>query len=132
MLRVDFIIINRLTRQQNDNTYIIGHYNPSGLFSQFFTPLMLCVLILYISGGTYGLKSTPNDGFFGELFMAIFIYSQRFCLKSADEIAEELSFVFCFDVWNGARTLAFRLISQHTTFQNNISVQSLLELSSLI
>ena len=24
---------------------------------------MLCVLILYISGGTYGLKSTPNDSF---------------------------------------------------------------------
>ena len=34
---------------------------------------MLCVLILYIlSGGTYSLKSTPNDRFFLEkLFMAI-------------------------------------------------------------
>ena len=27
-------------------------------------PLMLCVLILYISDGTYSLKSTPNDRFF--------------------------------------------------------------------
>ena len=25
---------------------------------------MLCVLILYISGGTFSLKSTPNDGNF--------------------------------------------------------------------
>ena len=25
-------------------------------------------------------------------------------------------FVFCFDVWPGARTLALRLISQHTTY----------------
>ena len=25
---------------------------------------MLCVLILYISGGTYSLKSSPNDRFF--------------------------------------------------------------------
>ena len=32
---------------------------------------MLCVLILYISGGTYSLKSTPNDRFFVKLFMAI-------------------------------------------------------------
>ena len=32
---------------------------------------MLCVLILYISGGTYSLKSTPNDKFFEKLFMAI-------------------------------------------------------------
>ena len=32
---------------------------------------MLCVLILYISGGTYSLKSTPNDRFFEKLFMAI-------------------------------------------------------------
>ena len=45
---------------------------------------MLCVLILYINGGTYGLKSTPNDKFFEKLFMAIFIYSQSFCQKSAE------------------------------------------------
>ena len=32
---------------------------------------MLCVLILYISGGTYSLKSTPNDRFVEKLFMAI-------------------------------------------------------------
>ena len=32
---------------------------------------MLCVLNLYISGGTYSLKSTSNDRFFEKLFMAI-------------------------------------------------------------
>ena len=32
---------------------------------------MLCVLILYISGGTYCLKSTLNDRFFKKLFIAI-------------------------------------------------------------
>ena len=32
---------------------------------------MLCVLILYISGGTYSLKPTPNYGFFEKLFIAI-------------------------------------------------------------
>ena len=30
-----------------------------------------------------------------------------------EEIAEEILFVFYFDVWPGARTLALRLISQH-------------------
>ena len=35
------------------------------------SPLMLCVLILYISGGTYSLKSTPNYRFFKKLFMEI-------------------------------------------------------------
>ena len=32
---------------------------------------MLCVLILYISGGTFSLKSIPNHRFFEKLFMAI-------------------------------------------------------------
>ena len=32
---------------------------------------MLCVLILYISGGTYSLQSAPNDRFFEKLFMEI-------------------------------------------------------------
>ena len=34
---------------------------------------MSCVLILYMSGGTYGLKSTPKDTFFEKLFMALLL-----------------------------------------------------------
>ena len=41
------------------HTYIIGHYNSSVRIID----LMLCVLILYISGGPYSLKSTLNDRF---------------------------------------------------------------------
>ena len=44
----------------------------------FLTPLMLCVLILYISGGTYSLKSTLNDRFFEKLFMAILFNLRAF------------------------------------------------------
>ena len=33
-----------------------------------------------------------------------------------EEIAVEILFVFRFDVWPGTQTLAFRLISQHTTY----------------
>ena len=32
---------------------------------------MLCALILYMSGETYSLKSTPNDRFLSNFFMAI-------------------------------------------------------------
>ena len=76
---------------------------------------MLCVLILYISGGTYSLKSTPNDRFFEKLFHGNFIYFSDILPEICwEEIAEEILFVFCFDAWSGARTLAFRLISQQT------------------
>ena len=81
---------------------------------------MLCVLIFNISGETYSLKSTLNDRFlFEKLFMAALIYSQSSGQKSAvKRIAEEILFffVFCFDVWPGARILALRLISQHITY----------------
>ena len=53
------------------HTYIIGHYNPSVRIIDL-TPLMLCVLILYISGGTYSLKSTTNDRFFLRNFSWLF------------------------------------------------------------
>ena len=74
-------------------TYIIGHYNPSTR-TEFLTPLMLCVLILYISGGTYNLKSAPNDRFFEKLFMAIFIYFESFCQKSAERKSAKKYFLY--------------------------------------
>ena len=51
--------------------YTIRNAGPNNTTLQFLTPLMLCMLILYISVGTYNLKSTPNDRFFEKLFMAI-------------------------------------------------------------
>ena len=161
------------------HTLTISHYNPSvRIIDQFLTPLMLCVLILYISGEIYNLKSTPNDRFFEKFFTAIlftlrvfarnlmrgnrqiniffhilfwclawdiqpfrqdydlasqttyvlgsyFIHKRelQFKVDSKNGFFEKLSlhydsfplFVFCFDVWPGAQTLAFCLISQNTT-----------------
>ena len=68
------------------------------------TTYVVLLLILYISGGTYSLMSTPNDRNFS---LQIYIYFQSFCQKSG---------VFCFDVWPGARTLALSVINQHTTY----------------
>ena len=48
-----------------------------------------------------------------------FLFSLRvfFLDICREEIAEEILFVFRFDVWPGARTLTLRLISQHITDQ---------------
>ena len=70
---------------------------------------MLCLLILYISGGTYSLKTTPNDRFFWETFHGIYLLTEFLPEICWEEIAEGILFVFCFDVWPEARTLAFRL-----------------------
>ena len=55
------------------HTYIIEHYNPSVRIIDlvFHTTYVVCVN--FISGGTFSLKSTPNDKFFGKLFMAILV-----------------------------------------------------------
>ena len=48
--------------------------------------------------------------FFEKLFMAVLLYSQSFCQKSAEKKSpREILFVFLFDVWPGARTMSFRL-----------------------
>ena len=39
---------------------------------------MLCVLILYMTGGTYSLKPMPNDRFFRETFHENFYLHPEF------------------------------------------------------
>ena len=51
----------------NIHTYIIGHYNPSVRIID-----LVSYTTLYISGGTYSLKSTPNDRFFVKTFHGSF------------------------------------------------------------
>ena len=75
------------------HTYIIGQYNPS------------VRIIALVSYTTYVVASTPNDRFFEKLSMSILL-----------NLRKKTLFVFCFNVWTGARTLAFPLISQHTTY----------------
>ena len=57
--------------------YIIGH---SVRFIDLvsYTAYVVCVLILYISGGTYSLMSTPNDRFFWGNCHGNFIYFSEF------------------------------------------------------
>ena len=56
---------------------------------------MLCRLILFISGRTYSLKSTPNDRFLEKLFMAAFNLLSGFLPEICwEEIAEEIYFSY--------------------------------------
>ena len=58
---------------------------------------MFCVLILYISGGAYSLKSTPNDRFSEKLFMPIFYLLSEFLPDiCCEKIVEEILFLFGF------------------------------------
>ena len=74
---------------------------------------MLCMLILYLSGGIYSLT------FHGNFFFTLRVFVRK---KIAwEEIAEEIFFVFYFYVWPGARTLALCLISLLTPLIKSVN-----------
>ena len=101
------------------STYVIGHYNPSvriiNLVSHT-TYVVGCVNFIH-KWQDLQFKVDSERQIFWETFNGNFIYSLSFCQKSAErESPKKYFFVFCFDVWPGTRTLALRLISQHTTY----------------
>ena len=62
---------------------------------------MLCVLYLHVVGGSYSLKSTPNDGFFEKLFtVALFTFRvlSDICLEEIAEVILFLNFVLMSDL----------------------------------
>ena len=71
--------------------------------------------MLYISDGTYSLKSIPKDRFFKKLFMEILFTFKVFASAESKSPMKYFSY-FVFNVRLGARVLALRLISQHTTY----------------
>ena len=66
--------------------YTFGH--SVRITIKLLAPVMLCALILYMSGGTYSLKSTPNNRFVRSISWQ-FVYSQSFCQKSAESKSPE-------------------------------------------
>ena len=77
-------------------TYIIGYYNPSIRISDLVshTTYVVWVNFLYISNGTYSLKSTPNDIFFEKLSMVILFHSQSFSQTSAARKSSKNYFLY--------------------------------------
>ena len=100
------------------NTYIIGHYNPSVriIVLVSHTTYVVCVNFRH-KWRDLLFKVDSDRQIFWETFHGNSDLPSEFLPEICwEEIAAEILFVFCFDVWPGARTLAFRLISQHTTY----------------
>ena len=99
---------------------MIGHYNPSvriiDLVSQ--TTYLVCVNFIHKWRDLQFKVDSERQVFIEKLFLEIFLFTLRVFARNMlrVEIAEEILFVFRFDIWSGTQTLAFRLISQHTTY----------------
>ena len=69
---------------------------------------MLCVLILYVRGGTYSLTSTPNDRFLRNFFMAgLFIFRDFARNLLRVSFRRNIFSYFILDGWPGIRTHVF-------------------------
>ena len=103
------------------HTYIIGHYSPSVRIMDLVshTTYVVCFNFIHKWRRTYSLKTFANDRlFFLETFHGNFILLSRVFVRNLLRGSRQSKslFVFCFNVWPGTRTLAFRLISQHITY----------------
>ena len=64
--------------------------------TQLIIPLLLCVLILYMRGGTCSFNLTPNNRFIENCFHEKFICFQSFCQNSATRKSTAKYFLFVF------------------------------------
>ena len=102
-------------------TYIIGYYNPTVRIIDLVshTTYVVCAnFYTYVAGPR--LRTTDFFKIFSWEFYLLPEFLPEIC---CEEIAEEILFIFCFDVRPGARILAFRLISQHTTVHPLIRIK---------
>ena len=110
-------LIHTKVQSLNIHTLLVITILESRLWTRYLIPLMLCVLILYISGRTNSLKLAPNDRFLKKLFFLILIFSQSFCQKSAERKSPKKYFLYFVLISGlGFEPLAFRLISQYTEY----------------
>ena len=100
------------------NTYIIGHYNPSARIIDLVShsAYVVCVNFIHKWRDLQFNVDSERQIFWETFHGNFYLLSEFFPEICWEEIAEEILFVFRFDVWPGTRTLAFRLISQHITY----------------
>ena len=100
------------------HTYIIGHYNPSVRIIDLVshTTYVKCVNFIHKWRDLQFKVDSERQIFWETFSWQFYLLSEFFPEICWEEIAEEILFVFRFGVWPGTRTLAFRLIGQHTTY----------------
>ena len=100
------------------HTYIIGHYKPSVRIIDLVSHTTSVVYVNLIHKcRDLKFKVESERQIVGETFHGSFNLLSEFLPQIYwGEIAEEILFVFCFDVWPRPRILALRLTSQYTTY----------------
>ena len=92
---------------------IIGHYNPSVRIIDLVshTTYVVCVNFIHKWRELQFTVDSERQIFLRNFSWQFYLLSEFLPEICWEEIAEEILFVFHFEVWPGARTLAFRLIS---------------------
>ena len=93
------------------------HTYTDNMMTQLLTPLMLCVLIVYMRGGVYSCIQSATD-FWETLSWQFYLLSEFLPVIWLEAVVEEtfLSYFDFFEVaWPGFWNLTKSLISQHTT-----------------
>ena len=105
------MIISLICSSTSSYMHDIHNYSSSVRIStQLFTPTLVCVLILYMSSGTYSFKSNPNNTFFEKFYLFtefLLRWSHRRNFFFSYFVLWEMS-----DLKSG--TVALHLISQYT------------------
>ena len=94
------------------HTYIIGHYNPSVRIIELASHTTYVVYVNFIHKWRDLEFKVDSEQ---QIFL-ILLTLRAFARNLLRGNRRRNTFVFCFDVWPGTRTLAFRLISQHSSY----------------
>ena len=94
------------------HTYIIGHYNPSVRIIDLVshTTYVVCVNFIHKWRDLQFKVDSERQICLRNFSWQFYLLSNILTEICWEEIAEEILIVFCFDVWPGALTLAFRII----------------------
>ena len=94
-------------------TYIIARYNSSARIIDLasHTTYVVCVNFIHKWRDLQFKVHTERLNFWENFSWQIYLLSNSLPEIWWEEIAEEIIFEFCFDVWPQARTLALRLIN---------------------
>ena len=86
------------------------------IYSYFYTTFVVCVNFIYEWRDLLFKVDSERHIYLRNFSLQFYLLLKLLLEICGEQIAEDILFVFRFDVWPGTRTLAFRLISQHTTY----------------
>ena len=110
--------LGTLEKHRNSfHTCVIRHCNPSVriIVMVSYATYVLCVNFIHKWRDLQFKVDSKRHIFLRNFSWQFYLFSEVLPEICREEIVKVILFVFYFDVWPGVRTLALRLISQHTT-----------------